>query len=250
MKDGEKIMKRYFDKIYRDDFDHFIKELRECIIKDEKRFIITANPETFMIGQSNEMFDLVLGSEYTTIVPDGIGIVKAANTLGIPLSERVTGVEICQEVLSVLNQEKKSLFLFGAKKDVGELLCKKIARDYPNIRLLKYVDGYVQNKDDIMREAVSMEPDVMLVALGIPNQEMLIDKYYNQFSKGIFIGVGGSFDVLSGSKKRAPKIFVKLNLEWLYRITSEPKRIKRFYVSNVKFIKEIRKIKKEVSYEN
>lgn len=250
MRDGETFMKRYFDKIYCDNFEHFIKELHECIIRDEKKFVITANPETFMIGQSNEIFDLILGSEHTTIVPDGIGIVKAANILGIPLSERVTGVEICQELLSILNKEKKSLFLFGAKKEVGELFCEKIAREYPGIRLLKYVDGYVQNKDDVMKEAISMEPDVMLVALGIPNQEILIDKYYDQFKKGIFIGVGGSFDVLSGSKKRAPKIFVQFNLEWLYRIVSEPKRIKRFYASNVKFIKEIRKMKKETKYEN
>ena len=74
---------------------------------------------------------------------------------------------------------------------------------------------------------------------------MLIYKYYDKFDKGIFVGVGGSFDVLSGTKKRAPKIFIKLKLEWLYRITTEPKRLKRFYKSNVKYLKKINELKKE-----
>ena len=82
-----------------------------------------------------------------------------------------------------------------------------------------------------------------MLAMGIPLQEKLINKHIKDFKKGIFIGVGGSFDVLSGSKKRAPKIFIKLNLEWLYRILCEPKRIKRFWNSNIKFMYKILKIK-------
>ncbi len=86
---------------------------------------------------------------------------------------------------------------------------------------------------------------MILVALGIPYQEKIIAKHLNNFSKGIFIGVGGSFDVISESKKRAPKIFIKLNLEWLYRIVTEPKRLKRFFESNVKYIFKIRKESKK-----
>ena len=85
-----------------------------------------------------------------------------------------------------------------------------------------------------------------MVALGIPNQEKLIYKHLKEFKKGIFIGVGGSFDVISGSKKRAPKLFVKFNIEWLYRICKEPSRLKRFWNNNVKFIFKIQKMKKKV----
>lgn len=87
-----------------------------------------------------------------------------------------------------------------------------------------------------MLEAAAAAPDIMLVALGIPAQEKLIYKHLNKFKKGIFVGVGGSFDVLSGTKARAPEFFINHNLEWLYRILKEPSRIKRFYNSNVKFI--------------
>jgi N-acetylglucosaminyldiphosphoundecaprenol N-acetyl-beta-D-mannosaminyltransferase len=91
---------------------------------------------------------------------------------------------------------------------------------------------------------VKLNPDIVLVALGVPKQELLIAKHYDKFSKGIFVGVGGSFDVISGTKKRAPEIIQKLNIEWLYRIIGDKERIKRFYNSNVKFVFEIRRMNK------
>lgn len=236
-------MKEYFNKIYRKGFADFSGELRSRLEKKEKTFVITANPETLMIGQDNEAFDRILKSDKTIIVPDGIGVVKAANILNIPLKERVTGVEIVQRLFEYLNEMQGSLYLLGAKKEVLDKLVERLSTEYPGIVLAGHCDGYVKDKDVVFDKIVEAKPDVVLVALGIPAQELLIDKHYDRFEKGIFIGVGGSFDVLSGTKKRAPKIFIKLNLEWLYRIASEPKRIKRFYVSNVKFISIIRKMR-------
>lgn len=236
-------MRDYFAKIYKEGYDSFIEILERKIKKDEKAFVITANPETLMIGKENSEFDRVLKSEKTTIVPDGIGVVKAANILNYDVKERVTGVEIVQGLFRILNQEQKKLYLFGAKKEVVTQLVEKVKKDYPNIIISGYNDGYVEDKDSVFDEIANIQPDAVLVALGIPAQEMLIAKHYNRFEKGIFIGVGGSFDVLSGMKKRAPKIFIKLNLEWLYRILKEPSRFGRFYRSNVKFISEIKKMR-------
>lgn len=236
-------MRDYFAKIYKEGYDSFIEILERKIKKDEKAFVITANPETLMIGKENSEFERVLKSEKTTIVPDGIGVVKAANILNYDVKERVTGVEIVQGLFRILNQEQKKLYLFGAKKEVVTQLVKKVKKDYPNIIISGYNDGYVEDKDSVFDEIANIQPDVVLVALGIPAQEMLIAKHYNRFKKGVFIGVGGSFDVLSGMKKRAPKIFIKLNLEWLYRILKEPNRFGRFYRSNVKFISEIKKMR-------
>ena len=235
-------MKAYFQKIYQDGFDAFLGLLENRMDKEEKTFVITANPETLMIGAETPVFDEILKSEKTMIVPDGIGVVKAANMLKIPVRERVTGVEIVQNLFRMLDEKKRSLYLLGAKKEVLEKLVERIGIEYPGINLLGYCDGYVKDKDAIFEEMVELKPDVVLVALGIPAQEQLIYKHYDRFDKGIFVGVGGSFDVLSGIKKRAPQIFIKLNLEWLYRIAKEPKRIKRFYVSNVKFISKVRKM--------
>ena len=205
-------MEKYFQKIYRGGFDKFTNLLEQNMERQEKMFVITANPETLMIGADTPEFDEILKSHKTMIVPDGIGVVKAANMLNIPLKERVTGVEIVQNLFEMLNEKGGSLYLLGAKKEVLDKLVERIECEYSGIRLLGYCDGYIQDKDSVFEQMVELKPDVVLVALGIPAQEKLIYKHYDKFDKGIFIGVGGSFDVLSGTKKRAPKIFVKLNL--------------------------------------
>lgn len=238
-------MWEYFHKIYRGSFHDFQQELFAKLDREEKAFVVTANPETLMIGQRDSEYDAILRSADTTIVPDGIGVVKGANMLGIPLKERVTGVETVQGLLSMLNDKQRSLYLFGAKKEVLELLKEKLSAQYPGIRLVGSCDGYAADKDAVFDQIVEAQPDAVLVALGIPLQEKLIARHYHRFHKGIFIGVGGSFDVLSGSKKRAPAIFCKLNLEWLYRIACEPSRFKRFYDSNVKFIFKIKSMQKD-----
>lgn len=236
-------MWEYFNKVYQDGFEKFTGVLEERLDQEEKTFVITANPETLMIGEENALFDEILKSEKTMIVPDGIGVVKAANMLNLPVKERVTGVEIVQKLFEMLNEKGRSLYLLGAKKEVLDKLTQRLSKEYPNIKLLGCCDGYVKDKDAVFEKIVGLKPDVVLVALGIPAQEQLIYRHYDKFEKGIFIGVGGSFDVLSGTIKRAPEIFIKLNLEWLYRIVKEPKRIKRFYNSNVKFISKIRKMR-------
>lgn len=238
-------MQNYFEKTYLYGFESYAEGLTECLEKGQKKFLVTANPETFMIAERNAQFRKVLEDKQVEIVPDGIGVVKAGNILGYPIKGRVTGVEICQHLLKQANHMKKSIYLFGAKLEVIETLVKNIIINYPNIEIAGYTDGYVKDKEVVFDEIVSKQPDIVLVALGIPQQEFLIYKNYERFEKGIFVGVGGSFDVLSGLKKRAPEFFVNRNLEWLYRIIKEPKRIKRFFVSNVKFIVEVLKLAKK-----
>ena len=104
------------------------------------------------------------------------------------------------------------------------------------MKIIGSSNGYVNDKQEIFNSITDLKPDGVLVALGIPEQELLIYNNLSKFNKGIFMGVGGSFDVLSGHKKRAPKVFRKLHLEWLYRILKEPNRFNRFFNNNVKYI--------------
>ena len=228
------------------DKESFFKVLENNLVNNNKMFIVTANPETFMKADSISEFDKALMKPDTTIVPDGIGVVKAANYIGITeINERITGVDISYKLLELANKYSKSIYLLGASKDVIELTVKNINKEYPKVNILGYSDGYVDNKDDIFKRIKNISPDIVLVALGVPKQELLIAKHYDSFSKGIFVGVGGTFDVISGTKKRAPQIIQKLNIEWLYRIIGNKERIKRFYNSNVKFIFKLRKLVKE-----
>jgi putative N-acetylmannosaminyltransferase len=236
-------MKEYLKQVYNKSEKEYFKLLSKWLKNNEKKFIITANPETLTMAETDEEISKMLLDKNNSIVPDGIAVVKACNMLNLPVTERIAGVDIAEYLLRIANEQKKSLYLFGAKKEVIESLVNKIKVDYNNINILGYSDGYVEDRDKVFKEIIKLKPDICLVALGIPYQEKLIYKHLDEFNKGIFVGVGGSFDVLSGTKKRAPKIFIKLNLEWLYRIVCEPKRLKRFWNNNVKFILKIRKEK-------
>lgn len=233
-------MQEYLKKLYKDSKDSYYKELDNDLNSKKKRFIITVNPETLMMSEKDEKLKSILDGNYS-FVPDGIAVVKAARKLGINVNERITGIDIAEYLLNVANENSYSIYLFGAKEEVINLLVDKIKNEYQNIKILGYSNGYVDDYDKVMKKIVKLNPDICIVALGIPLQEKLIYKYFKEVKKGIYIGVGGSFDVLSGSKKRAPKIFIKLNLEWLYRIVKEPKRIKRFWNNNIKFMLKIKK---------
>ncbi len=238
-------MKKYITKLYKKSKESYYKILEKDLKNKNKKFIVTINPETLMIAEKDIELKEILEDDSVSFVPDGIGVVKAAKMIGVDVKERIPGIEIAEKLFEFANESKKSLYLFGAKQEVLNNLKEKIEKIYPNIKLLGMTNGYVENKDEEFQKIIKKEPDIVLVALGIPAQEKLIYKYFKDFKKGIFVGVGGSFDVLSGTKKRAPQIFIKTNTEWLYRILKEPKRIKRFWANNVKFIFKIRKEKND-----
>lgn len=231
-------MKKYFDNLYKDNFEKFKELLQSNLVNNKKMFIITANPEIYMKAKDNENLSKLLLDKKNTVVADGIGVVKGCQKFDIKV-DKITGIEVSKELLQIANTNKSKVFLLGASKEVNKQLVKVINEKYPDIEIVASYDGYGDNEKNI-KGVLNTEPDIIMVALGTLKQELLIDNVYKKAKKGIFIGVGGSFDVLSGSKKRAPKIFIKTNTEWLYRIISEPKRIKRFYKYNIKFLKELK----------
>ena len=229
-------MKDILEKIYNEEENIFYSILEDLLTTNKKKFIITVNPEIIMKSYKNIEIKEMLLNDNNILVPDGISIIKKAKQYNINIKERITGVDISSKALEICNKNKKSIYLFGSKKEVLDKLIININQKYPNINIVGFSDGYVEDKDKIMQEIISLSPDLILIALGVPNQELLINKYIEKTKKGVFIGVGGTFDVLSGYKKRAPQIFIKLNLEWLYRIICEPKRIGRFIKNNIVFM--------------
>ena len=229
-------MKDILEKIYNEEENIFYSILEDLLTTNKKKFIITVNPEIIMKSYKNIEIKEMLLNDNNILVPDGISIIKKAKQYNINIKERITGVDISSKALEICNKNKKRIYLFGSKKEVLDKLIININQKYPNINIVGFSDGYVEDKDKIMQEIISLSPDLILIALGVPNQELLINKYIEKAKKGVFIGVGGTFDVLSGCKKRAPKLFIKLNLEWLYRIICEPTRLKRFIQNNIVFM--------------
>lgn len=229
-------MKDILEKIYNEEENIFYSILEDLLTTNKKKFIITVNPEIIMKSYKNIEIKEMLLNDNNILVSDGISIIKKAKQYNINIKERITGVDISSKALEICNKNKKSIYLFGSKKEVLDKFIININQKYPNINIVGFSDGYVEDKDKIMQEIISLSPDLILIALGVPNQELLINKYIEKAKKGVFIGVGGTFDVLSGCKKRAPKLFIKLNLEWLYRIICEPTRLKRFIQNNIVFM--------------
>ena len=216
----------------------FIKETKEVLLTDikkavdlsEKKFIVTANPEIVMKTREDKAYKTIVKSaDY--VVPDGIGIILAAKRNKTPLKERIPGVELMEAMLEYANEHEKVCYFLGAEEKVNKKLIKKITHKYPNLIIGGAHHGFFELDDlALVEEVKQSQADFIFVALGFPRQENWISKHYKHFNKGVFMGVGGSFDVSSESVKRAPKIWIKLNLEWLYRIVKQPARIGRIFV--------------------
>lgn len=229
-------MRELFETLYTKTQKEYYIKLSKYLDNNEKKFIVTANPEMFKLASTDCVLKNILLDSDNDVVPDGIAIVKGARRFGLNIEERITGIDISIKLLELLNNKKKTLYLFGAKSEVLDKIGTVIKEKYPCIKVLGMTDGYVDNKDEVFQNIIDLNPDGCLVALGIPAQEKLIAKHFENVKRGIYIGVGGSLDVISGSKKRAPQIFIKLNLEWLYRIIKEPSRIGRFIKNNIGFM--------------
>ena len=232
------LMKKYLERMYADGKNCYFSFLSQRLISAKKTFIVTANPEILAASKKDKAVSDLLDDPETSIVPDGISVVFVCNKKGYSVKERIPGIDICSFLLEEANRQKKTVFLLGAKPDVSKRLAETVSSKYPDLTLLGAVNGYVDSMDAIFDEIVSLSPDICMVALGVPAQEKLIYKHLHRFDKGIFVGVGGSFDVISGAKRRAPDFFIKHNIEWLYRIIKEPRRLKRFFTSNIRFIME------------
>ncbi|EAE2451482.1 glycosyltransferase [Listeria monocytogenes] len=204
----------------------FVEELYTVAKDGGRRFVVTANPEIVMHARTDKEFESIL-RQADYIVPDGIGIIMASEKLGEPLTERVTGYDT---MVGLLNKPLRCYFL-GAKPEISKAVESKVNEKFPQAVVCGVHHGYfdVLESEMIAKEILLAKPDVIFVALGSPAQEKWILSQIANFEKGIFIGVGGSFDVLTDNVKRAPKIWIKLRLEWVYRLLSNPSRWRRFF---------------------
>lgn len=239
------MLKHWFEKLDCRSSEEFFSEMTHSLERGKRQFVITANPEVLTLAEANEQLARALSCEDCVIVADGIGVVRAAESLGKSMHGRVPGVELATHLLEVCSKTGRGVYLYGATEQTMVALKERIARDFPGLVLLGAKNGYDYDDDAVFDEVVALSPDVVLVALGAMRQETLIYRHLSRFDKGILVGVGGSFDVLSGRLRRAPRLFVKLNLEWLWRILRQPRRFARFFRSNTRFLRRVRQLKKQ-----
>lgn len=205
-----------------------VDRVKSFLNEDKMHLICTPNPEMIMTAQDDAEFKSILNSSELNI-PDGTGIVWASKKLSGNINERVAGFDFIHRIFELGKDKDISFYFLGSKPGVAELAGKKIEENYLGTRVVGSRDGYfsLEEEKKVIKEINSKNPDVLLVAMGAPKQERFINKYKDKLNCKVAIGVGGCFDVIAGNVKRAPKIFIKLRLEWLYRGLTDFKRLKR-----------------------
>ena len=222
----------------------FINFFLDRISNNKKTFIVTANPEIVMYAKQTPSYRRII-EKADYMVPDGVGVIKGAQFLGTPLRERVPGYELMISLLEEADKQKMRVYFLGAKEATLQKVIKNCYDKFPNMIIVGSHHGYFNLSDSrIMDNVRSSNADIIFVALGFPRQELWIDSYMKTSSKGLLMGVGGSFDVLAGNTKRAPQFFLDHNLEWFYRLVSQPQRIIRM-VALPKFLIAIYKQKRQ-----
>ncbi len=204
-------------------------ELIELLNSYHKVNIISGNPEVLFNGLNNKTLGDNFRKDSSVIIPDGVGTVLASKIQGKPVKEKIPGIEVMGEIIKKAEREGKGIYLLGAKEDVLLKCSENLLLKYPELNIVGMRNGYFKKEDSdlIAEEIKSKNPYAIFIAMGSPRQEEFISKYMDELPSKIFMGVGGSFDVFAGNVNRAPKWMISLGLEWLYRVSKEPWRIKR-----------------------
>lgn len=192
--------------------------------------IVTANAEILYHAYVDPKLGELLYSA-DLIVPDGIGVVKAASRLGRPVKGRVAGVDLLWQLAAWAADKGHSIYLLGAARESVEGAAAALQVKYPALKIAGWHDGYFDDiiKEGILQEIEEKQPDFLFIAMGFPAQDRFFVENQQRLPVGIVMGVGGAFDALSGRVQRAPGWIQKINLEWAYRFAQNPKRLGRIW---------------------
>lgn len=210
-------------------YNRSMDDLLEDINKMDKANIVSGNPEVLYTALSNELLRNSFNREDSIIIPDGVGTVIASKLVGEKVEEKIAGIELMENIIKNCSKENKSIYLLGTKDEIVMKAAENIKEKYKNIKIAGVHNGFfdMQHCQEIIDDINKNNPYALFVAMGCPRQETFIELYKDSLNCKVFMGVGGSLDVISGEVKRAPKWMINTGLEWLYRVSKEPWRIKR-----------------------
>ena len=229
------ILNTYIDALT---MEETISEVEKIIARGvpTQHVVINANKVNLM-NEDPELKRIV--NECPLINADGISILWAAKVLGLPIKERVTGIDLFLNLVKVASEKGYKIYLFGAKEEVVRKVKKVFEEEYPTLQIVGYRNGYFTEEDEpeIVKNMAESGADMMFVAFSSPKKEYWINKSIDQRNSPFVMGVGGSFDVVAGVTERAPKWVQIRGFEWLYRLVQEPRRMwRRYVIGNAQFI--------------
>ena len=205
-----------------------VEKAKSFLFDGKQHYICTPNPEIVMEAQQDKELMRIL-READLVVPDGIGVVWASRYSEILLTERVAGYDLTQQLLREIAGTQETVYFFGGAPGLAVAAAKRMKKVYPELKIIGGHHGYFDDEEEkkIIADIKRLSPSILLVGLGAPKQEKWISAHLQEVGVKVAIGIGGSFDVMAGNVKRAPKIFRKLGLEWFYRLATQPSRWRR-----------------------
>lgn len=200
---------------------------KSAIDNGENMQVVTINPEMVELAKKDKDFANVL-KHSELVVADGVGIKIALKLKGVN-QERIGGVDYSRSLIEMCARNNLRLALLGAKEEVINTVCQKLKCEFENLNIVFSHNGYFNDENAILNEIKKACPQVLLCALGVPKQEFIIYRLKEMLQGCTMVGVGGSFDVFAGCVQRAPIMWQKLGLEWLYRTIKQPERFRRIF---------------------
>jgi len=208
------------------DLNEALLRLEAFISDGDPHLITTPNPEMIVAAQEDETLKNILNNSHLRL-PDGISMVVVSRLLGRPLKERITGIDFLLAVSGLSARKGYKIFLLGGEAGVAEAAAGMLLARHKGVNICGWHDGFFKDDGIIIKELLEAKPDILFAGLGAGKQEKWLARNLLSMGVPVCVGVGGSFDVIAGKKRRAPKWIQGLYIEWLYRLITEPARWKR-----------------------
>ena len=205
-----------------------VDRARELMRSRGGAYAVTPNAEILLAAQSDPALRAALDGAALSL-PDGIGVLLAARILGTPIPQRIPGVDFALALLERMAGEGRSVFLLGARPGVADEAARRLCRSCPGLRIAGTQNGYFSaaQEETLIERINAASPDLLMVCLGSPKQELWMRRSAARLRVGLMIGLGGTLDVLSGRVPRAPACWRRCGMEWLYRLLRQPSRLPR-----------------------
>ena len=233
--------------------EEIINKIEKFLLSEKQHYLVTFNPEMAVEARRDNHFQGII-NQADLVIPDGVGIILAGKIIDRKISlKKISGIDLIYKICEAEFIKDKKIYLLGAGEKVAEKTANILKQKYSRLSIVGAEEGieisntrYQVSKSNnkslselnnkLIQRINKAEPDILFVAFGSPNQEKWIFENLKKMpSVKLAMGVGGSFDFISGKIKRAPLVFRKLGLEWFWRLMLEPRRTKRIYNATIKF---------------
>jgi len=230
-----RILNGRFDRL---SADQVVEELIQTMRAGQRGTLCTVNVAILMMMRSDARLQRFVDSARWTVA-DGQPLIWASHFTQQPLPERVTGIDLIDQLCERAARERIGVYFLGASDEIVHATADVLRTRYPGLDVRGCADGYF-GPDEARAKARAVAAsgaELLFVAMGVPRQEYFIEEQWDHLGARVVIGVGGSFDVTAGLRKRAPVFIQRAGLEWAYRVAQEPRRLfKRYFLTNSRFI--------------